>query len=382
MLSPFTALLLIALWGMPWSGAAPGPMSPSPVATALVNAGFECAQGMTPQPGIDGLVPDGWQAVVLAGRPTLNSTRIQFTGRCDGDGFVERIEGDDSLAMLSQDIETPPEPGKPFDAVVYQQMPAIPGTAYSVSGWMVSLCGGSATPSDCPADAYIAKLLGIDPAGGVDPAAATVVWVEDRRNFTESRWANLRLAATAQGDRITVFARIRSPFRWHGAHAFVDALSAVRAPTAHLVALPATVEGAELEVRWDGEQSPDIAAIPGGTYQLLFDVQTRPVGQAEWRDWQVGVPVGAARLTVDPCTPVQAVELRVRARAEQPPGSGGAWPNHRYPGDWSTPGRVTFANTAGCPLQKVLPLVLRSAAATAPRREALARPERFQVGGR
>ena len=138
----------------------------------------------------------------------------------------------------AQDLETPPEPGKPFDAAVHQQVAVTPGTAYSLSGWMVSLCGGSATPSSCPADYYMEKLLGIDPTGGTDPLGPNVIWVGDRRNFTESRWLNLRLAATAQTDRLTVFGRIRSPFQWHGNHAFVDTFSLVRAPTAYFVGLP------------------------------------------------------------------------------------------------------------------------------------------------
>ncbi len=184
-------------------------------------------------------VPLGWTGVLLSGTPQLDSVRIRWGGGCEGSGFAEHLEGEDSLVFVAQDLETPPEPGKPFDAAVYQQVAVTPGTAYSLSGWMVSLCGGSATPSSCPTDYYMEKLLGIDPTGGIDPLGPNVIWVGDRRNFTESRWANLRLAATAQTDHLTVFGRIRSPFRWHGNHAFVDAFSLVRAPTASFVNSPA-----------------------------------------------------------------------------------------------------------------------------------------------
>ncbi|MCB0238805.1 MAG: hypothetical protein KDH08_09195, partial [Anaerolineae bacterium] len=84
----------------------------------------------------------GWTATLVYGHPELNSARIKFTGQCGNDGFVERLEGLDSLVFLSEDIETPPEPGKPFDAVIYQRIAVTPGTAYSLSGWLVSLCGG------------------------------------------------------------------------------------------------------------------------------------------------------------------------------------------------------------------------------------------------
>ena len=109
------------------------------------------------------------------------------------------------------------------------------------------------------------KLLGIDPTGGTDPLGPNVIWVGDRRNFTETRWLNLRLAATAQTDQLTVFGRIRSPFQWHGNHAFVDAFSLVRAPTAYFVDSPARISATEARVQWDGVQSPDVLAIPEGT---------------------------------------------------------------------------------------------------------------------
>jgi hypothetical protein len=106
----------------------------------------------------------------------------------------------------------------------------------------------------------MSKMLGIDPSGGMDPLAPSVIWVEDRRNFTESRWVNLRTGTTAQSATLTVFARIRSPFRCHGTHAFVDAYSLLRAPTAAFEGLPATVQVRQVTVRWNGVQSP-IAAI-------------------------------------------------------------------------------------------------------------------------
>lgn len=349
---PFVMLVFL-LFASP-AGAAPDLPPPS-----VANASFECAQGYGAQPGIVGLVPNGWTATLLSGRPELNSTRLKFTGQCGDDGFVERLEGLDSLAFLAEDIETPPLPGKPFDAAVYQRVAVTPGTAYSLSGWLVSLCGGSAIPNDCPAGYYIAKLLGVDPTGGVNPASANVIWVEDRRNFTESRWANLRLAASAQSDHMTLFVRVRSPFQWHGAHAFADAISLVRAPLAGFVDLPASVPGSVVTIRWNGSQSPDIAAIPGGTYQLQFDVQVRKAGQETWIDWQTGRPAGQATYAVDPCLGPQTMQFRLRARSEQPPGSGGAWPNHRFPGDWSAPSSVEFQSAVTCQPAVFLPLVVR-----------------------
>jgi hypothetical protein len=344
-------LVLALLWA--WPGLAHGRPSADPGAPVLVNSTFECSLGFVDQTGIDGHVPAGWTAVLLDGSPRLNSTNLEFANDC-GDYDFEKIEGQDSWVFLSQDIETPPEPGKPFDAAFYQKVAVTPGTAYSLSGWMLSLCAGSNQSNPCPPGYYMSKMLGIDPAGGTNPLAPSVIWVEDLRNFTQSRWVNLRMGTTAQSDTITVFARIRSPYQWHGNHAFVDAYSLVRAPTAAFVDLPATVQGPETMVRWNGVQSPDIAAIPGGTYQLLFDVQYRRAGDAAWTDWQTGQPAGEALFAT--CGP-QTYEFRLRARSEQPPAPpDGAWPNHRYPGDWSAPASVLF-ETEPCPPRAWLPLM-------------------------
>jgi hypothetical protein len=338
---------------------APGAEAALDAPPVLVNPGFECDPpdyGYVPQPGITGQVAKGWTAVLVSGNPLLNSTTMEWRGdhQCIR-SYYEKIERYDSMAFVSEDIETPPEPGKPFDATVYQLASVTPGKSYSLSGWMLSLCGGSAQPSDCPAGYYMAKMLGIDPSGGTDPTAASVIWVEDRRNFTESRWANLRLGATAQSSTMTVFARINSPFLWHGAHAFIDAMSLVRSPTASFVGLPAVASGSQVSVQWTGDLGPDIPAIPAGNYQLLFDVQHRSAGETDWIDWQVGQPAGSAVFAVNPSGPKQTVEFRLRARAEQPEGQPGAWPNHRYPSDWSAPAAVVFAGSE----RTFLPLLMR-----------------------
>ncbi|MCA9240936.1 MAG: VWA domain-containing protein, partial [Planctomycetales bacterium] len=100
----------------------------------------------------------------------------------------------------------------------------------------------------------------------------------------------------------------------------------------------------------DGERDTDNNSVS-------FDVQVRKAGQQTWIDWQTDRPAGQATFVVDPCLGQQTMEFRVRARSEQPPGSGGAWPNHRYPGDWSAPSSVTFQGSIACQPAAFLPLV-------------------------
>jgi hypothetical protein len=340
---------------------ATGTIAPAP--PVLTNPSFECSVGYVNGEGND-RVPTGWTAVQIDGDPRLHSTREWvYDGDCNpsDDRHVERLELDDSLMIASQNIETPPTPGKPFDVAIFQQTAVTPGADYSLSGWMVSLCGGSATPSDCPDGVYIAKMLGIDPTGGADPEAESVIWVENRANFVEADgvtrigWQNLRTSAVAQAETLTVFARVRSPFQWHGNHAFADAISLVRAPTAAFINPPAQVSGPQLTLRWSGAQSPDVLSIPGSTHQLLIDVQTRPQG-GEWRDVADGALIpgdqgeGQADFTAR-CLDT-TYEFRIRARAEQPPadeGGEGAWPNHRFPGSWSEPVPVRFQTPTSAP---------------------------------
>ena len=119
-------------------------------------------------------------------------------------------------------------------------------------------------------------MLGIDPTGGTNPNAESVIWAENRHNFVEDGkrvgWQQIGVSAIAEASTITIFARIKSPFRWHGNHAFIDALSLVRAPVVRLN-VPAIINGTTINLQWEAMQSVDVAAIFGGTHQLLIDVR-------------------------------------------------------------------------------------------------------------
>lgn len=347
-----------ALWwwgGEPTASAATDSWTVPPVAPVLINRNFECSDGFVARPALDGqeiLVPVGWSLVISDGVPSVSSTRLFYSKTCgDSTTFIERLEGRDSLLVRSQDIETLPTPGKPFDVILYQQVGATYGGAYSLSGWMVTLCGSKSKPFDCPEGNFIVKAIGIDPNGGTDPNAAGITWVENFANFVDADgeragWQNLYTSATALGNKITVFARMTSPFQWHGNLGFMDAFSLVRAPLSALEALPGRVAGSDtLEVKWSGRQSTDVENL-GGTYQLLFDLQVRPLPNGEWRDLVVGATDQGSISFRAPCLDT-SYAFRVRARAEQPPAPpDGIFPNQRYPGVWSKPQEVFFVAPA------------------------------------
>ncbi len=345
-------------------------------APVLINPGFECDQGVytvtSPMSSVVHIAA-GWVYTTLSGDPDIQSARI-FAHRgshpaepCAADAsHVERLEGRDSTVIFARDIETPPQPGKPFDAVLYQRISATVGVDYSVSGWLLSLCGGTA--NDCPADIYIAKMVGVDPTGGVNPQADTVQWVESRAphaqpDGTRIGWINLRtstvvttmhaMSETSAGivitttpvvsGALTIFARLNSPFQWHGNHGYIDAFSVVRAPTITLSALPTLTQAVSVSLTWTSALSSDILAIPGGNYTALVEIQARHTISGAWRSLvEDGPAVGSVVFTA-PCR-AELYQFRGRVRAEQIEGEGGVFPNHRYPGSWSAPLPVLFAS--------------------------------------
>lgn len=298
-----------------------------------------------------------WTIHKLVGDPEIAYARERFLGSCDASGIFEHLEGIDSLVILAQDIETPPDPGKPFDVAFSQSFSTTPGVDYSVSGWMVSLCGGSAIPNDCPEGMYMAKLVGLDPTGGSDPLSPQIVWTENRQNFTESRWVNLRTSVRAQAENMTVFARLNSPFLHHGNHGYLDAISVVRSPIAYFSGLPSSVAGTTLTLTWESEQSPDISGIPGGAYQLLVDIEARQLPNGEWKT-VITDSVGSNSLQYSVKCVGSSYQFRIRPRSEQSPDIGpGVFPNQRYPGVWSDPVTVNFTSITRANTRRVSPSV-------------------------
>ena len=210
---------------------------------------------------------------------------------------------------------------------------------------MLALYGGKPMLNAGPDGTYMAKMLGIDPTAGTDPLADTVIWAENRRNFTENGervgWQNLQVSAKAQGETITGFGRINSPFLWHGNHAFIDAFLLANAPQARLLDLPEVVDGWGVDIFWEGGISEQIRNIPAGRYEATYDIEFRVGEEGEWQPWQTRQPAGRQGFE---STAVNVPHFfRVRAFSEQPEGGPeGAFPNHRFLGVWSEPVSVTF----------------------------------------
>lgn len=351
--------LLLALFLLPVAQPpAAGFLAPAEPPPVLTNPGFECGDGYHDQPGIRGMVPNGWTARILAGNPVMNSTQMWATYRCNpGDMGWEKLEGHDSNIFLAdaarpdKDFDAPP-----FDVALYQAANVSQGAEYSLSAWVTSMCGGSATPSDCPAGAYIAKMAGFDAWGGTDPTAASVQWTEDRRPHTEIGYANLILATTAQAPRLTVFLRVNSPFHHHGNMAFADAVKLVRSPKSRFTKVSA--QGNLIAVAWTGSLGEDIPLIPATNHKLSFEIEAR-AGAGPWRSWLTEQGAGSETFAAPRLCSDQTYRFRIRAWAVQPAGQPGAFPNHHFVGVWHESDPVRAPRAIVCSNRAFLPAVQR-----------------------
>jgi len=146
-------------------------------------------------------VPAGWTPFILEGSLTFMQD-------------VDTVFGAPSLRMWSN--------GGTFKAGIYTRVGNVqPGVAYKASlGW-----GAPNEP-----DAF-GRQLGIDPTGGTDPTAPTVVWGPMHRgpgrivNYPPGEGPNIDVSAVAQSDTITLFILVDHNYSTGDNFIFIDAIS-------------------------------------------------------------------------------------------------------------------------------------------------------------
>lgn len=197
----------------------------------IVNYSFE--QGFDPYEG--GEVGKGWTPFVLSGSLSFRDTAALSPA------FVEKIEGATSQTLWSD--------GSSFVAGIYQRRSVTPGKYYKA--WL-------ATAAKVNGGGPMVRTIGLDPTGGTDPRAPTVVW---GTRYAGEKWATIEIGdapvvrAAAAGDRMTVFIKVENGGGGRN-QAFLDAVFLIEDGDA-----PATL------------QQPASAPQPGGR-------TTSPPGQA------------------------------------------------------------------------------------------------------
>lgn len=177
-------------------------------AAASGPGGHGCKEGnLIPNCGFDtfyshavGQIPVGWNPFVLAGALAWDPSPDTYWGA-------------PSLRMWSD--------GGTFVAGIFTQVGGLtPGIAYYASmGW-----GGPTEP-----DAF-GRRLGIDPTGGTDPNAGTVVWGPMLRgpgkvlNDSNPGYPNIDVSAVARSSTVTVFVYVDHNYSTGANQIFIDAV--------------------------------------------------------------------------------------------------------------------------------------------------------------
>ena len=97
-----------------------------------------------------------------------------------------------------------------YDAGIFQKVALPQGTGkITLTAWAASWSGNGNDWGGAP-NAPIGKLIGVDPTGGTDVWAATVVWSAENRVADD--WTQLTLTTDAKSGAATVFLRARNDY--------------------------------------------------------------------------------------------------------------------------------------------------------------------------
>ncbi len=184
---------------------------------------------------------------------------------------MERIEGQTSQMILATE---------PYTAGLWQRVTGLtPGVGYGFHAALLTIFQTSAQP---PVHGMMIKQVGMDPTGGIDPQAPTVVWSEPD-GHDQGPWdVQRRTAVYAEAPTMTVFIRVASP---HGSgglpylnQSFLDSAILARTPVVTATS-PLTSPVPTFTVRWD-----NALPAPGGDLRW-YDLQWLDEAEGTWRDW-------------------------------------------------------------------------------------------------
>lgn len=281
--------------------------------------------------GVNCQVATGWERFWYDGpEPYWMDTRV-FAESHLGGGSVEKIHENTSQMILST---------QPYTAGLYQQVTGLtPGLPYGFHAAVLTIYRSSAQPRE---DGTMIKQVGIDPTGGTDPQAQTVVWSEPGER--DKRWDITRnTAAFAQAATMTVFIRVISPYEagpWPFLNqSFLD--SAILAQTATVSASSPTISREPtFTVRWD-----NVVPVPDGQVRC-YDAQWLDEADEVWHELSTCDLKSPTIVLQEPFTGEWGHTYRFRARVWQryPNGAHLASP-YRSAGDAQT--RVAWATLAG-----------------------------------
>jgi hypothetical protein len=304
--------VLLGLLVLAWNAIALGDSSPpavpeSPEYQLLSNPGMEAYDAPYGQfEGANCQVASGWERFWYDGEePFWMDTRVFAATK--GNGWVEKIEGDTSQMIISTE---------PYTAGLRQRVTGLtPGVGYGFHAAMLTIFQTSFPPA---IHGRMIKQVGIDPTGGTDPEASTVVWGEPD-DHDEWPWDVRGItAAYAQGPAMTVFIRVISPYESGDPsllnQSFFDSAILAKTPTVSAVS-PAESAATTFQVHWN-----NAVVAPGGKgVEPLrgYDVQVMDEADGEWLNWIEWIPGSPINATEALYSGEQGHTYRFRARVWQ-----------------------------------------------------------------
>ena len=224
---------------------------------------------------IDLQVASGWQRFGYGETgPYWMDTRV-FAYSHLGTGWVERIEGETSQMIFWTE---------PYTAGIRQQVGGLtPGVAYGFHAAMLTIFETSAPPAE---HGKMIKQVGMDPTGGTDPQAPTVVWSEGDAH-DEGPWAlEERTSVFAEALTVTVFIRVNSMYASHDPSllnlSFLDSTIMARTPIITATS-PAVTSVPTFTVNWD-----NAVPAPGFVQFRWMGVQWLDEAEGVWHGWLTG----------------------------------------------------------------------------------------------
>ena len=196
-----------------------------------------------------------------------------------------------------------------FDAGIYQQVGGLTiGKDYAFEVGVASYWRGSGYPIT---NGKMKKCIGVDPYGGTNPAASTVIWDWEGCDSTDKTWPYLDMAATARAITMTVFVRIQSPDNQSPNHTdlnyvYIDDGRLTLAPTVTLTA--PSVSDASVDIQWG------VTIDPAWTLQGV-EVQYKDHADGVWHTVQENTDTGTSYVLAG--QPGHIYTIRARAWQKQ-----------------------------------------------------------------
>lgn len=240
-----------------------------------------------------------WTAFELSGTPDFR--------RCTE--FVrnpERIDGKDCQLITGK---------QPFDAGIYQIVSGLTiNQWYSVVAFVLTVFETAAHADPSALDGLIVRQIGVDPKGGRNPLAESVIWGPPiDKNMDRNTWGQ-RLTFRSEQSTATLFIRAQALQATNPAHptwysqVYIDAVQLRLSAVAQAI-VPEEVQSGPFTVSWE-------ARVPGAfapeATVIEYDVQYRD-GSGPWQDWQLHATGRSAIFSL--AQPGHTYSFRVRAWA-------------------------------------------------------------------